>query len=133
MEVETEGIISAISAATRIPVENIQVRVYAVPMFNDYVSSVDFVQDILPIIIAVIILALLGFIVWRALRPVKIIETEPELSVEELLAASKEKQQVEDIDLDDKSEVRKAIEKFVEENPEAVALLLRNWLDDDWN
>ena len=27
---------------------------------------------------------------------------------------------------------RKAIEKFVDENPEAVALLLRNWLNDDW-
>lgn len=27
----------------------------------------------------------------------------------------------------------KAIEKFVDENPEAVALLLRNWLNEDWN
>lgn len=39
---------------------------------------------------------------------------------------------LEDIDLQDKSEARKAIEKFVDENPEAVALLLRSWLDDDW-
>ena len=62
------------------------------------------------------------------------LETEPELSVEALLASTKENQQsVEDIDLNDKSETRKAIEKFVDENPEAVALLLRNWLEDDWN
>ena len=35
--------------------------------------------------------------------------------------------------MQDKSETRKAIEKFVDENPEAVALLLRNWLNDDWS
>ena len=40
---------------------------------------------------------------------------------------------VDDIDMQDKSETRKAIEKFVDENPEAVALLLRNWLNDDWS
>ena len=51
-----------------------------------------------------------------------------------MLAATKEKQgqSVDDIDLQEKSEVRIAIEKFVDENPEAVALLLRNWLDDGW-
>ena len=54
--------------------------------------------------------------------------------MEELLTATKEKQiQVEDIDLEEKSETRKAIERFVDENPEAVALLLRNWLNDDWD
>ena len=62
-------------------------------------------------------------------------EKEPELSVEEMLASTRENQQasVDDIDLQEKSETRKAIEKFVDENPEAVALLLRNWLNDDWS
>ena len=40
---------------------------------------------------------------------------------------------LEEIDLQDKSEARKAIEKFVQENPEAVAMLLRNWLNDGWD
>ena len=72
--------------------------------------------------------------VFKSTRPVEVLETEPELSVEALLASTKENQQsVEDIDLNDKSETRKAIEKFVDETPEAVALLLRNWLEDDWN
>lgn len=126
-------LIQAISDATRIPVDNITVLAYSVPVFNDYVSSTNFVTDILPIIIAVIILLLLGFVVWRSLRPVQIVEQEPELSVEELLTSTKEKQYVEDIDMEGKSEVRKAIEKFVDENPEAVALLMRNWLNEDWN
>ena len=50
-----------------------------------------------------------------------------------MLASTKENQPtVDEIDLQEKSETRKAIEKFVAENPEAVALLLRNWLNDDW-
>ena len=34
--------------------------------------------------------------------------------------------------MSDKSETRQLIEKFVDENPEAVALLLRNWINEDW-
>ena len=51
-----------------------------------------------------------------------------------MLAATREAQpKVDDIDMQEKSETRRAIEKFVDENPEAVALLLRNWLNDGWN
>ncbi|MBR6380649.1 MAG: hypothetical protein IKS07_03095 [Lachnospiraceae bacterium] len=39
---------------------------------------------------------------------------------------------IEDIDVETKSETRKMIEKFVDENPEAAAALLRNWLQDEW-
>ena len=51
-----------------------------------------------------------------------------------MLATTKQQQkdEVETIDLQEKSETRKAIEKFVDENPDAVALLLRNWLNEDW-
>lgn len=83
--------------------------------------------------LAVAILGILVFIVLRSARPLTVEEKEPELSVEEMLASTKENQpSVDDIDLQEKSETRKAIEKFVDENPEAVALLLRNWLNDDW-
>ena len=68
------------------------------------------------------------FIVLRSARPLTVEEKEPELSVEEMLASTKENQpSVDDIDLQEKSETRKAIEKFVDENPEAVALLLLNY------
>ena len=39
---------------------------------------------------------------------------------------------IEDIDVETKSETRKMVEKFVDENPEAAAILLRNWLTDEW-
>ena len=39
---------------------------------------------------------------------------------------------LEDIGYSEKTETRVLIEKFVEENPDAAALLLRNWLNEDW-
>lgn len=129
----SDEIYEAVSMASGIPVENITIIGSLIPMFEEAEDSGEFVNNILPIIIAVIILALLGFMVWRSLRPIEVNEVEPELSVEELLSATRDKQApVEDIDLEEKSETRKAIEKFVDENPEAAALLLRNWLNDDW-
>ena len=60
-------------------------------------------------------------------------EVETELSVESLLEATAEAQEaLEDIGYNEKSEVRIMIEKFVDENPDAVAQLLRNWLNEDW-
>ena len=85
------------------------------------------------IILAVLIGALLIFVIIRGTSPVKVTETEPELSVEDLLATTKEyEENLEEIELSDKSETRKMIEKFVDENPEAVAMLLRNWINEDW-
>lgn len=76
---------------------------------------------------------MLAFVIIRSARPLTVEETEPELSVEEMLATARENQpSVEEIIENEKSETRKAIEKFVDENPEAVALLLRNWLNEGW-
>ena len=57
-----------------------------------------------------------------------------ELSVESLLETTKQAEQedLEDIGYNEKSEIRVLIEKFVDENPEAVASLLRNWLNEEW-
>ena len=79
------------------------------------------------------IIALLIFVVFRGTAPVDAVEEEPELSVEQLLATTKEDQSLEDITFGEGSETRKLIEKFVDENPEAVAQLLRNWLNEDWD
>lgn len=129
-----DGLIGMIADTTGIPETSITILSYQVPLFEESEDNGNIINNVLPIILAVIILLLLGFVVWRSLRPVEVNELEPELSVEELLTATKEKQApVEDIDIEEKSETRKAIEKFVDENPEAVALLLRNWLNDDWD
>lgn len=128
-----DNIYNLVSDATGFDKDNITIVGYQVPQFVDSVDNVKTFADYIPYILAGIILLLLAIVVYRSTRPVEIVEQEPELSVEELLATTKEAQEtVEDIDLNDKSETRKAIEKFVDENPEATALLLRNWLNDDW-
>ena len=53
--------------------------------------------------------------------------------MESLLDSTKESQDVlADIGFNEKSETRILIEKFVDQNPEAAANLLRNWLNEDW-
>ncbi len=122
-----------LSDATGVDVGRISVVAYQVPKFVEKTRSSRGIQDYLMIILAVLIIALLIFVVLRGTAPVKVTDEEPELSVEQLLATTKENQSLEDIEFSDKSETRKLIEKFVDENPEAVAQLLRNWLNDDWN
>ncbi len=85
----------------------------------------------LEIALAVMIAGLLIYVIFRGMKPEEVIEEEPELSIERLLATTKENQSLEDIEFSEKSETRRLIEKFVDENPEAVANLLRNWLSDD--
>ena len=87
--------------------------------------------DILSIAMIVIILALLAFVILRSMASRRDGDQEEELSVENLLQSTPESE-LEDIEVESKSETRKLIERFVDENPEAVANLLRNWLNEDW-
>lgn len=48
-------------------------------------------------------------------------------------AATREpSEEIQDINLQEQSELKKQIEKFVQQNPDAVAQLLRNWIAEDW-
>ena len=123
-----------IANGTGIAAGNIAISANMKYVFLETEKSSTPVSFIIQIVLAVLIVALLVFVVFRSARPVTVEETEPELSVEDMLASTREKQApLEDIDLQDKSEARKAIEKFVQENPEAVAMLLRNWLNEGWD
>ena len=124
--------IQLIASATGVNPDKITVLAYEVPKFVQKTDTSKGIADYLMIILAVLIIALLIFVVIRGTSPVNVAEEEPELSVEQLLATTKENQSFDDIEFSDKSETRKMIEKFVDENPEAVAQLLRNWLNDDW-
>ncbi|NLL00942.1 MAG: hypothetical protein GX271_09815 [Clostridiales bacterium] len=126
-------IISMVSLATGIAENNIQVTAIEQPVFIPKVVEIREWTDYLQIILAVLIVALLLFVVFKGVGPVEITELEPELSVEQLLATTKENQSIEDIEYNEVSEVRRMIEKFVDEKPDSVAQLLRNWLNDDWN
>lgn len=126
-----ERLLSAISNATGIPESRISIIANVQPIFQPSSDAGFDLMTYLPLIVTLLIVVLLAFVVYRSTRAEEVVETEPELSVEELLNSTSQ-EALNDIDLQDKSETRKAIEKFVDENPDAVALLLRNWLDEEW-
>lgn len=125
-------IVTMVSLATGITENNIKILAYEQPLFVPKVQEVRSWKDYLYIILTILIIALIIFVVFKGFGPAEVTEMEPELSVEQLLATTKENQTIEDIDYNEVSEVRRMIEKFVDEKPEAVAQLLRNWLNDDW-
>jgi len=123
------------SDASGIPVNSISIIAYTEPFYipKDTGEGPN-LSLILEILLAALIVGLLLFVVFRAMKPAEVVETEPELSVERLLATTRENQSLEDIEFGEKSETRKMIEKYIDENADAVAALLRNWLSDDgWN
>lgn len=124
-------LVTLVQTATGIPAENISIVAYDVPVFIDKDGMNVEASDIIQVVIIVLILGLLAFVILRSMRESKAEETEEELSVESLLQSTPQ-DSLEDIELEEKSETRKMIEKFVDENPEAVASLLRNWLSEDW-
>ena len=130
-----EGLVELVAASTGIAANNISIRVQEKPVFEaaEESSFVGSFTNYLMIILTVLIGALLIFVIIRGTSPVEVTELEPELSVEDLLATTAEEgESLEEIEFGEKSETRTLIEKFVDENPDAVASLLRNWINEDW-
>lgn len=117
--------------ATGVSQDRISIIAFESPVFVDKESGVA-ATDIVSIVMIVLILALLAFVILRSMRSRKAAEGEEELSVESMLQSTPE-DVVTDIDVETKSDTRKMIEKFVDDNPEAAANLLRNWLNEDWD
>lgn len=126
-----EDFYSAVATATGIDVDKITIVAYRENLFYDAEEAEVNWNTILSIAMIVIILALLAFVILRSMRTTKEVEQEEELSVENLLQSTQESE-LETIEAEGKSDVRKMIEKFVDDNPEAAANLLRNWLNEDW-
>ena len=134
MEVPAD-MINVVSKATGIAVENVAMAAYTQYVFFDKTGATITLTDILQIITILVILGLLAFIVIKSMWTKKVVEEEPEpeqLSVEQLLESQPEEVVLEDIEMDTGSETKRLIEKFVDENPEAAATLLRNWLNEDY-
>lgn len=130
MEVDAD-FYSAVATATGIDASRITIVAYRENLFYDAeVQEINW-DTILSIAMIVIILALLAFVILRSMRTNKEVEQEEELSVENLLQSTQDAE-LDEIEAESKSDVRKMIEKFVDDNPEAAANLLRNWLNEDW-
>ena len=133
MEVPEE-MLNVVSKATGIKVENVAMAAYTEYVYFDRSGSKITVTDVLQILLILAILGLLAFIIIRSMWTSKKTEEEPEpepLSVEQLLESQPD-ESLADIEMDTGSETKRLIEKFVDENPEAAATLLRNWLNEDY-
>ncbi|MBQ7147143.1 MAG: flagellar biosynthesis protein [Pseudobutyrivibrio sp.] len=130
----SDDIVEVVARTTGFPQANVKVVAYEIPMFQYSEGSGIQVTDILQIVLAFLIFAMLGFVVFRSLKVEEEEPVEQELTIDDLIAstAQEEEEELEDIGYTEKSEARILIEKFVDEKPEAVAQLLRNWLNEDW-
>lgn len=120
-------------------IEKFTVVGYEVPVFHDKeVVPIDFQQLAMFAILALLIL-LLAYGLIKKTQPDEVIEIEPELLVEDLLVSDRleedrlsDTDKLKEIELSEINETKKQIDKFVNEKPEAVAQLLRNWLNEEW-
>jgi flagellar basal-body M-ring protein/flagellar hook-basal body protein (fliF) len=138
------GLKQAASTATGIPVANISVNKLKLAQpdvvkttINDtikqLISDYGFFALMLFLIIGMLIMAI----------PRRKREEQPEMA--EALAAATAgpggpkfvvpdpTEPIPEIDLEERSEIKKQIDKFVKQKPDAVAQLLRNWLSDEWD
>lgn len=119
-------------------ITNLSVVGYEKPVFIDEEVKPLAIEQIIILAILAVLLVLLAFALIRKTQPDEVEEIEPELSVEDLIVSSQlDNEEEEDQELlaginEVESEYMKQISKFVEEKPEAVAQLLRNWLSDEW-
>ncbi len=128
-----EDVYNVVARATGIPVANIQIVAYDEPFFVESEQTNFLTSNVMLIALIILILALLAFVVIRSMRAERQPEQEQEeeLPLDAMLESTQETM-IEEIDSETKSEMRIMIEKFVDENPDAVANLLRNWLQEDW-
>lgn len=129
---------SAASAATGIPVKNVVVNKLKLAQpkiieetlgdrINELLQRYGFFALMLILVIALAI----------AIIPKK--DKEPEVVMQVATAngpkfvVPEPEPPLPDIELEEKSEIKKQIDNFVKQKPDSVAQLLRNWLSDEWD
>lgn len=133
-----------ISAATGIPAAKISVNKYKIaPQAVEKKPISDIVKDIVNTygLFALMLFLIIGLMVAAIPRKKPVLEAQPELATASAAGGPtggprfivpEMSEHIPEIDLEERSEVKKQIEKFVKQKPDAVAQLLRNWLSDDW-
>jgi len=127
------------SKATGIPVANIAVTklkvqppITIIPTMSETIKGLISAYGLPALLLLMLILLVIVAI------PKKKRKLEPAFAGINDVAASKynfnevKQSPLPDIDTEERSEVKKQLEKFVQQKPDAVAQLLRNWLTDDF-
>ncbi|MDK2798587.1 MAG: flagellar M-ring protein FliF [Clostridiales bacterium] len=122
-----------VASATGIPVENVTVQSLEIAPAVEEKPKPSFLEllDIYgPIVLLVLLMGLIALAILRR-KSEQDANQQPQSNTAYNIPAQEE--MLPEIDLEERSEVKKQIEKFVKQKPEAVAQLLRNWLAEDWD
>lgn len=134
----------AASTATGIPANNISINKLKMgapeimqPSTRDRVRELVSEFGFFAVLILLII-ALMIFVIpvrRRQARELEFAGIGETADVNETMLPVDDSSQVEipEIDVGEKSEIKKQIDKFVKQKPQAVAQLLRNWIAEDWD
>ena len=129
---------TAASTATGIPVKNISVnKLKLAPQEVTEETTYDRLKELISDygFFALMFLLIIGMII--ASIPRKKQEEQEALLVQAAggpkFVVPEHEDEIPEIELEERSEIKKQIEKFVKQKPDSVAQLLRNWLSDDWN
>jgi len=133
------NLISDVSKATGIPESNISVSKYKLAPIEETEDTgnkfnlKDFVDNYgIYVLLLILSIGLLIALIPRREKNLYMEEIEESEMDTGVLEAKEEKVELPEITLEEKSEVKKQIDRFVKEKPEAVAQLLRNWLSEEW-
>lgn len=125
-----DALIESIQTATGI--SNVVINGYVRPKFIEPSSEgITVWLNILPLIILLGIVVFVAIVLMKKTGEVKVVETEPELSVEKLLYSTQEKENDLPEIQEHVSDSYKRISEFVDDKPDLVAQLLRNWINED--
>ncbi len=130
LEVDPE-LYSVVAHSTGFPKESITIIAYEENWFVDKEALNVTAKDVVQVVLIILILGLLAFVVVRSMIIEKNRVVEEEISVEDLLQSTPDLE-LQNVDIEAKSEARRMVEKFVDDNPEAVAGLLKTWLNQEW-
>lgn len=126
-----------VSNATGIPVSRISVSKYKVAPKEEIQEPIgDKIKQLIDEygFFALMLLLVIGLMIAMIPKKKKKEEPQPELSADgPKFIVPEAEEELPEIDMEERSEVKKQIDKFVKQKPDAVAQLLRNWLSDEWD
>ncbi len=128
-----------ISGATNIPISKISINKYKLAPEEVYEEPLsDKIQYYIDTYgyFALMLILIIGMLIAVIPRKKKNEDLEdglmPEMAGQGSGFIASDQEPVQEISLEERSEVKKQLDRFVKEKPESVAQLLRNWLSDDW-
>ncbi len=133
-----DSIKTAAGTATGIPVRNISVnKLKLAPQEVVEISTTDRLRELVNDygFFALMLLLIAGLLIVGIPRKK---QTAQEPAMAQIAGGPKfvvpdQDEDIPEIELEERSEIKKQIDKFVKQKPDSVAQLLRNWLSDDWD